>query len=260
VTAWLLLGWLAVSASGPEELHLPGFRLHLQLTDEVESDRLEALARPDVVLWLETRTNLMKRSVAERLSRAGASYVQTRMPLMDGVRQQFVGVVHPWVALEGLDVDAYRRWAPGGTAVEVSGTLSEQRLRSLQSLHALSVRWEPAGTPTAEEWARASHVAGLEVHPSEALPACDKPLKGAARIRLRLSPQQAETSALGCGFALRLEVPVTIDAAELRVALARFPGADLWARVGGDAEAAAAGALVGRLRSATPAAPSVSPR
>ena len=49
--------WLALAAAGPEPLQLPGFRLHLVLSEELEPDRLEALARPGVVLWLMTRSS-----------------------------------------------------------------------------------------------------------------------------------------------------------------------------------------------------------
>lgn len=253
---WAALAWLALTAAGPEPLTLPGFRLHLQLSEDLEPDRLEPLARPGVVLWVETRSNLLKRSVAERLGRAEASYVQFRLPPGEGVRQQFVGRVQPWVALEGLDVLAYRRWAPGGTAVEVVGALTEERQTSLRALHPLVVRWTPEGPPSPEEWARAQRLAGLEVHPGAALPPCPTPLKGAERMRLRVPAVEAASSGAGCGFALRLEVPLSISEPELQSLLVQSPGAELWARVGSEAEAGAAASLVRLLAAAIPVRPS----
>jgi len=249
------LAWLALTAAGPEPLTLPGFRLHLQLSEDVEPDRLEALAQPGVVLWVETRSNLLKRSVAERLGRAEASYVQFRPPPGEGVRQQFVGRVQPWVALDGLDVLAYRRWAPGGTAVEVAGPLTEERLASLLALHPLAVRWTPEAPPSLEAWTRAQRLPGLEVHPGAALPPCPRPLKGAERMRLRVPAADAASSGVGCGFALRLEVPVSIAEPELQSLLVQSPGAELWARVGSEPEAGAAASLVRLLAAAVPAAP-----
>jgi hypothetical protein len=243
---------LALAGAAPEQLTLPGFRLHLQLSEDIEPDRLEALARPGVVLWLETASNLLKRSVSERVGRAEAAYVQVRPPPGAVLRQQFTGRVHPWVALEGLDVAAYRRWAPAGTAVDWLGVLTEERLGSLRALRPQVVRWHPEAPPAPEEWARAARLPGLEVSPQASLPPCEHPLKGAARARLRVSITDAETSATGCGFALRLEVPVGISEAQLRELLVQFPGAELSARVGTEADALAAASLVGRLTAAVP--------
>ncbi len=248
--------WLLLAAPpGPEPFSLPGFRLHLETSEDVEPDRLEALARPGVVLWLRTSSNLVKRSVAERLGRAEASYVLVRPPFGAAVREQFGPRVHPWVALEGLDAGAFRRWAPAGTAVEVVGTLSADRAQGVQAVRPQAVRWQPDGEPTPEEWVRAAGFSGLEVRPATVLPSCQRPLKGAGRVRLRVSVQQADSSASGCGFALRLEVPVSISEAELKELLVHFPGAELWTHVDNDTEAAAAATLVRVLTAAVPAAP-----
>jgi hypothetical protein len=260
VSAWAVLAWLALAGAVPEPLLLPGFRFHLALSEEVEPDRLEALARPGVVLWLQTRSNLVKRSVAERLGRADASYVQVRPPLGQfGLERQFTGRVHPWVALLGLDVQSYRRWAPAGTAVEVVGSLTDERRGQLRALRANAVRWRPEEPPTPEEWARTAHLSGLEVRPPAALPGCVRPLKGAERIRLRVPAALAESSAPGCGFALRLEIPLSISEVELRELLVRFPGAELWAQVESEADAAASATLLGWLAAAAPPSRAAAP-
>ena len=241
-------------AAGPEALTLPGFRLHLEMSDSIDPDRLEALARPGVVLWVTTSSNLVKRSLAERLGRAEASYLLVRFPLGGDVLEQFGPRVHPWVSLEGLDVGAFRRWAPAGTALELPGALTEERVRNVSAIRPQAIRWRPDAAPAPEEWERARGLAGLEVHPPSALPACVRPLKGANRIRLRLPVAEAEASASGCGFALRLEVPAASTAPELMALLAQYPGAELSVRIGNDAEAVSAGALVSLLSGAVPAA------
>jgi len=242
-------------AAGPEQLALPGFRLHVQAHEDLDVDQLGALARPGVVLWLETRTNLLRRSLAERIGRFESAYVQVRPPWTSAARAQFTPRVHPWVSEEGLDVAAYRRWAPAGTEVELTGELSEERLGWVLALHALGVRWRPAGAPTAEEWSRAARLPGLEVHPSGLLPPCERPVRRAERIRLRIPVADAESSAPGCGFALRLEVPPSVGAGEVRALLVAHPGAELWVEVHDEADASAAGALVGLLTGSTPPAP-----
>ena len=257
---WAVVACLALSGAAPEPLTLPGFRLHLALSEDVEPDRLELLARPGVVLWLETRSNVLKRSVVERLARADTSYVEVRPPFAgDAVRQQFQGRVHPWVALEGLDTASYRRWAPPGTAVEVTGPISEEALSQLRALHPQVVRWHPNEAPTPDAWARWAHLPGLEVVAPDRLPPCGRPLKGAERIRLRIPAALADLTASGCGFALRLEIPLSLSEAELRSLLVQHPGAELWARVGSEVDAASAAALVRLLAAAAPAPRAVSP-
>jgi hypothetical protein len=245
---------MAVSGAAPEPLTLPGFRIHLELSEDIEPDRLEALVRPGVVVWLETRTNLVRRSVAERLGRTDASYLRVRPPLGDGVREQLSGHVHPWVALEGLDVFAYRRWAPPGTSVDVRGALGEEQLLALRALRPAAVRWRPQAAPSPEEWARTARLPGLEVRPEVPLSPCPRVLKGAERIRLRVPAAEAESTAAGCGFALRLEVPVAISKAELRSLLVQWPGAELWGSVRSEADAVAAAGLVGLLAASIPLA------
>ena len=248
------MAWLLASASGPETLTLPGFRLHLEVPEEIGPDRLEELVRPGVVLWLQTSSNALKRSVAERVERAEVAYVQVHPPLAASVGEFFGARVHPWVALEGLDVSSYRRWAPLGTAVDVEGVLSEERARALGALRPLAIRWRPAAAPAEGEWARTRELGGLEVRPLAPLPACARPLPGAQRVRLRLPVADADSSASGCGFALRLEVPVSLSEVELRTLLVQHPGAELWAAVRNDDEAASAAALVRLLSEALPTA------
>ncbi len=251
---WAAVASLLVLASAPEPLTLPGFRLHLDISDDIVPDRLEALCRPGVVLWLKTSSNRLKRSLAERVERAEAAYLQVHPPMEDGLREQFGPRVHPSVSLEGLDVGAYRRWAPLGTAVEFEGTLTEERARNVLAIRPQAVHWHPDGPPSHEEWERAKALPGLEVRPGTPLPACLRPLTGAHHIRLSVPAAQADSSAAGCGFALRLEVPVAISSAELRTLLVQYPGAELRAQVANDGDAAAAAALVGLLTEAVPTA------
>ena len=51
--------WLAVlldCCSGAAR-RFPGYRVHLTASEDLDPDRLRALARPEVVLWLTTRSN-----------------------------------------------------------------------------------------------------------------------------------------------------------------------------------------------------------
>jgi hypothetical protein len=252
VSLWALAAWGVLATAVPEPLALPGFRLHLEASEDIDPDRLEALAQGGVVLWLTTRSNQLKRSTEERLGRFEAAHVEVRPPWTAAVRQQFVGRVHPWVQEEGLDVAAYRRWAPLGTALELAGVLSEEKLTRALALHPLLVRWRPEGVPTTDEWARAVRLPGLEVHPQTKLPDCGRPMKRAARIRLRVPAVDAGNSGAGCGFALRLEVPPALSEGELKALLVAQPGAELWTSVRSDGDAAAVRRLLELLTAAVP--------
>lgn len=253
-----LAAWALLLAPGPEQLTLPGFRIHVQVHEDMDADRLGALARPGVVLWLLTSSNLLRRSAAERLGHGDAAHVQVRPPWTSGARAQFTGRVHPWVSEEELDVALYRRWAPAGTVVELAGALTEEKLARVLGLHPLAVRWRPDGVPAPEEWARAARLPGLEVHPTVVLPPCERRLKRAERIRLRVPAADAETSAAGCGFALRLEVRPSLSAPELQSLLIAHPGAELWVEAKDDADAAGVQALVGVLAGSVPPTPAKS--
>jgi hypothetical protein len=256
--SWAALVLGAVLVAAPDELALPGFRLHVQVHEDVDADRLAGLARPGVVLWLLTSSNLLRRSTAERLGRCDAAYVQVRPPWTSGVRAQFTGRVHPWVSEEELDVAAYRRWAPAGTEIELTGALTEERMGRVLALHPLGVRWRPDGVPTPEEWARAAKLPGVELHPAVLLPPCERRLKRAERIRLRLPAGDAEASAAGCGFALRLEVSPTLGPPDVQALLVAHPGAELWVEVKSDADAAGVQALARLLAASVPPAPAKS--
>ena len=91
------------------------------------------------------------------------------------------------------------------------------------------------------------------------MPPCARALKGAERIRLRVPAGVAGSSAAGCGFALRLEIPASISEADVRELLVTFPGADLWTELKSEADAAAAARLVAWLAAAVPASRAVAP-
>jgi len=256
--SWAALVLGAALLTAPDELTLPGFRLHVQVHEDIDADRLGTLARPGVVLWLLTSSNLLRRSTAERLGRCDAAYIQIRPPWTSGARAQFTGRVHPWVSEEGLDVAVYRRWAPAGTEVELAGALSEERLGRVLALHPLGVRWRPEEVPTPEEWARAAKLPGLEVHPAGPLPPCEHRLKRAERIRLRVPAGDAESSAAGCGFALRLEVAPALSPSEVQTLLVAHPGAELWVEVKSDDDAGSVQALARFLAASVPSVPAKS--
>ncbi len=121
---WLVLGLLL--GAGPADWALPGFRVHVVASEALDADRLRGLARPEVVLWVRTRSNGLRRSTAETLQLAGSAFVEVRPPLGAPALAAFVGRVGPWIAERGVDVARVRRWSPGQLAVDVEGPFSDE--------------------------------------------------------------------------------------------------------------------------------------
>ena len=240
-------------AAGPADWSLPGFRMHVEAFEDLDADRLRALARPEVVLWVRTRTNGLRRSTAETLQMAGAAFVQVRPPLGAPALAPFVGRVGPWVEERGLDVARVRRWSPGRLAVDVEGPFTEELAARLRVLRPVAVRWARGGWPERGEWMRARGFSGVELAGAPGGPVDCDAVPPRTRIRVRV-PLPSLTPEGVCGLALRVEVPASADPAAVHAALLAHPDAELRVEVGEDAaRASAVRRLVEQLVSATPA-------
>lgn len=252
---WVLLS-LALGA-GPADWALPGVHVHLQASEELDPDRLRALARPEVVLWVQTRSNGLRRSTAETLRLAGAAFVQVRPPLGAPALAPFVGRVGPWIDERGVDVARVRRWSPGRLAVGVEGPLTEELATRLRTLRPVAVRWTRGGWPDHEEWTRAKAFPGVELVNPGPEDCAVVPPKSRARVRLPLAKVTADGI---CGLPLRIQVPADADPEEVQRMLLLHPSADLLVEVGNDVgRADAARRLVDRLAAATPQGPARRP-
>ncbi len=249
------MSWVALAvvlAAGPADWVLPGFRMHVVASEELEADRLRALARPEVVLWLRTRSNGLRRSTAETLRLAGSAFVRVRPPLGAPALAPFVGRVGPWVEERGVDVARVRRWSPGRLAVDVEGPFTEDLAARLRILRPVAVQWSRGGWPTREEWTRARAFSGVELSGIGGAPAECSTVPRRARVRIRV-PLASVVADGVCGLPLRVEVPAGVDAGEVHGMLLLHPDAELMVDVGDEpAQAEAARRLIDELASATP--------
>ena len=184
--SWVTLA--LVLAAGPPDWALPGFRVHVEASEELDADRLRALARPEVVLWVRTRSNGLRRSTAETLQtgrmrrscRCGRRSARRRSPRSSGGSG-------PWVDERGVDVARVRRWSPGRLAVDVEGPFTEELAARLRVLRPVAVRWARGGWPDAAEWARARGFSGVELDGPGAAPVgLRAPFPPRSRIRVRV--------------------------------------------------------------------------
>ncbi len=245
-------------AAGPAEWALPGFHLHVLASDGLDADRLRALARPEVVLWVRTRTNGLRHSTAETLQLAGSAFVQVRPPLGAPSLAPFVGRVGPSIEERGIDAARVRRWSPRRLAVDVEGPFSEELAGRLRVLRPVVVRWNRGGWPEREEWTRARAFSGVELAGVGAGPVDCGVVPGRTTVRVRV-PLGSVTADGVCGLPLRVEVPAAVAAEELHALLLVHPGADLLVDVGEEIpKADAVRRWIDQLASATPRRPASS--
>ena len=242
----------------PGALVLPGYRVHLTASEDLDADHLRALARPEVVLWLTTRSNLLRASTAETVQQAGRAFVLVRQPLRSQDLAPFRGRVGPWLPEAGLDVGRTRRWSPGRLAVEVVGPMDAGVFDRVRSLRPIAVRWRPTSWPERAEWERAVRLSGVEVtQPDAPLTGCDG-LPRLPHIRLRVS--LARVDARPCALPLRVELPVDVDVDRVVRLLVDRPDSELALDESADTERAArAQRLLEALSAMTPAAVSHGP-
>jgi hypothetical protein len=245
--------WVALAvvlAAGPTDWALPGLRVHVEASEELDPDRLRALARPEVVLWLRTRSNGLRRSTAETLRLSGSAFVQVRPPLGAPALAPFVGRVGPWVEERGLDVSRVRRWSPGRLAVDVDGPFTEELASRLRILRPVAIRWRRDGWPAREEWSRVRRFSGVELSGAGDPTDCSVVPPG-TRVRVRMARRHSSDEV--CGLPVRIVLAAETPLAEVQEMLLGHADADLVVDVGEDVgRAANAARLLDGLEAATP--------
>lgn len=168
----MIAGWTALvvaavvgAASDNEPPGLPpGFRAHVVVSEDVGADALYRLARPEVVLWVASRSNLLKASTADRLGLFGEAYVRLRPPLDAQALRPLARFTHVGAWLR--DEDAPAMAAVLGArlrALDIDGELTEPRAQRAQAVGARRTRWAPRKAPTLEEWGRFAQLPGAKV-------------------------------------------------------------------------------------------------
>ncbi len=237
-------------AAGPSDWALPGVRVHVEASEELEPDRLRALARPEVVLWLRTRSNGLRRSTAETLRLAGSAFVQVRPPLGAPALGPFVGRVGPWVEERGLNVSRVRRWSPGRLAVDVEGPFTDELAARLRVLRPVAMRWRRGGWPGREEWTLARQFSGVELFDAGEVVDCTV-VPPKTRVRIRVERPRGVDEV--CGLPVRVKVAPEASLPEVQQALLGHADADLAVEVGEDGSRAAGVArILDALEAATP--------
>lgn len=262
--AVVLLAALLAQAPGPAELALPGYRLHLVVDESVDADTLRALAGRGTVLWLRTRSNMLRESTVEALARFPEAYVQLRPPLLDVHVRQLHRAPRAGAWLDAATLGAgpwYQRLGPRRVAVDVRGPLDADLSRRVASLRPARVTWRPQeAEATLAAWGELAQLPGAKLlvlaGPAraegtcrdEALPAIWRTARAAVALRVDAG---APVDGPPCGPGRRVRVTGLPDDAALVALFSRAPAAELELEAGSDPVALAhARAWVERLEAA----------
>lgn len=240
--------------SGPQELLAPALRVHVRAHEDLDPDRLRALARPGVTLWLDTRSNTLRSSTLEHLARFDHAWVRLRAPLkaFDAATFARLPAVGAWVG--PMELEAARR-LPGArrVAVELQGALDEATLARVEAARPAELRWTPPGPLTLLDWAQLAQVSGRRVvvpGPGAVLPVrCDARRPGEPTLELHVASLLAVSADLfPCGQGTRVVVAPDAEPWLLQSLVTRDPSVELILEVGASSpRASAAATLLERL-------------
>ncbi len=260
--AAVLLAALLAQAPGPSELALPGYRLHLVVSESVDADALRALAGRGTVLWLRTNSNMLRESTVEAVARFPEAYIQLRPPLLEAqVRQlQRAPKAGAWLDAGTLGTGAwYHRLGPRRVAVDIRGALDAAVARKVAALRPARVTWMPDGPDaTLAGWGELAQLPGakllvlgwsLEGHcRNEAAPGAPRTARASVSLEVGMWDR---LDGPPCGTGRRVRVMSLPDDAALVALFSRMPAAELELEVGSDPVALAhARAWVERLEAA----------
>jgi hypothetical protein len=251
----VLLVSLLAQAPAPPQLVLSGYRLHLIADESMPAEELRTLAGSGTVLWLRTRSNMLRESTVEALALFPEVYVQLRPPLKEEHVRQFRKVprVGAWLDARTLVGPGLHRLGSRRIAVELRGALDAELARRLGGLRPSRVHWSPGTWEVSlEAWGLFAQLPGgklLSLGGPLGASCPELPLRGAlATVALRREEGTGEAS---CGLGQRIVMKGFPEEAALVALLGRAPDTELELEVGtGARELERARAWVQRLEEA----------
>ncbi len=233
-----------------------GLAVHVVAHEDLDPDRLRRLARPNVTLWLRTRSNTLRASTAEHVARFDEAFVELRPPLKRADAEVFSALPRAGVWLDATHLPSHvQDRVPGARrlAVEVVGPLDEALAAEIASAHPSVVRWRPGPGVDLLAWALFRQLPGRKVY----APAAEQlaPAQCGARRADEPSLEVHVASLLAlagdafpCGRATRVRIEPEVDRWLVQSVLVRDPSAQLVLEVGADeARASKARALLDEL-------------
>lgn len=231
-----------VPSGSPDAVIGRSVRVHVIAHEDLEPDVLRALAKPNVVLWLTTRTNTLRESTLDTLNRFEATFVQLRLPLapVDAKalgRAPRAGLWLPLDAAAGPALSRFRATRP--LALEVSGRLDDQAQATLLAQRPTVTRWRPPESVDLLEWSRFRALPGKKIvvlAPGLLLPrSCEvrEPQEPSAELHVA-TLLAVSAGVFPCGAGTRVEVPPEVEPWLLKSLIVRDPSVELVVTIGED--------------------------
>ncbi|HUK63328.1 MAG TPA: hypothetical protein VLV15_08345, partial [Dongiaceae bacterium] len=189
-TAFVL--WLCVSVDprplprAAPQLPPSNLKVNVLAREDLDSDHLRALARPQVVLWLSTKSNVLSESVLTSLSRFDEAWVQLKSPFEPSHFAQLEQLprVGLWVsAAELAGKGAGRLKSPRRLAVSLEGPLDEAMAAKLEAVRPAWILWSHSGPVDVLTWSQFKQLPGKKLYrpETEQLTRTDCGVRGDAR-------------------------------------------------------------------------------
>jgi hypothetical protein len=248
VAAAALLLCLA-QAPGPSQLSLPAFRLNVLASEDLAPDRLRPLAAEGVVLWLSTRSNSLRESTVENLSRFREAWVQLRPPLTAAQAHSLERAPRAGAALLDADLEGKGLYLLGTrpVAVRVVGSLDEARAQRIRDAHPAAVIWEPGDGAELLGFGLFRQLPGRKLVrlgmspvPAEPSPEACPSVRGANTSAVWVDAQKNLAAAPPCGLGVRARISPRISDEALRRLVRLDPAVEFEIDVGADDQIAAA--------------------
>lgn len=226
----------------PEALVAATVRVHVVASEELEPDALRALARPQVTLWLETRSNTLRESTVEQLARFDEAWVQLRAPLSKADARVLARAPKAGLWLSPKELDGVLGRAPGvrRLAVDVAGPLDAALAERLRAARPSFIRWQPGAPVDLLGWGLFRQLPGRKVWapaPTEVLATrCAERDSALPSLELHVATLLAMSAdVFPCGRGTRVVVGGDVEPWLLQSLVVRDPALELVLRVGADA-------------------------
>lgn len=221
----------------PEVLAPPSLRVHVRAHEDLEPDTLRSFARPRVTLWLETRSNVLKRSTLENLQRFDGVFVRLRAPVTEtqGRALEAAPAAGVWVEASQLEGRGFARvLGPRPLAVQLKGPLDEALFERLQKAKPEVVEWLPGAESEVMSFSLLKQLPGRKLVSGLSPQACARSDDGpAARVHLA-TLLSLSSGAFPCGRSPVVVVALDTDRWLIQSTVVKDPTAELEVFVGDD--------------------------